>query len=194
MLKFKATNMQDKFSKKARIEGYKARSVYKLQDLDKKYKLIKKNQKILDLGCWPGSWLQYCQNKLGNTGLILGIDKQEILGLDVNFLKKDVMDKDIISEIRKISVDFDLVLSDLAPKTTGTLDSDLSLDLSNRALYIAENVLRYKGNFLVKIFQGKDTNKFIEKLKKKFRFVKSTKPMASKKTSKEIYIICLLKR
>ena len=186
--------MQDKFSKKARIEGYKARSVYKLQDLDKKYKLIKKNLKILDLGCWPGSWLQYCQNKLGNTGLILGIDKQEILGLDVNFLKKDVMDKDIISEIRKISVDFDLVLSDLAPKTTGTLDSDLSLDLSNRALYIAENVLRYKGNFLVKIFQGKDTNKFIEKLKKKFRFVKSTKPMASKKTSKEIYIICLLKR
>ena len=146
------------------------------------------------MGCWPGSWLQYCQNKLGNTGLILGIDKQEILGLDVNFLKKDVMDKDIISEIRKISVDFDLVLSDLAPKTTGTLDSDLSLDLSNRALYIAENVLRYKGNFLVKIFQGKDTNKFIEKLKKKFRFVKSTKPMASKKTSKEIYIICLLKR
>src|SRR3989344_1968516 len=136
--------MKDKFTIKAQKQGYKARSVFKLEDLNRKYKLIKKNQQILDLGCWPGSWSQYCKRILGNTGLIL---------------------------------------SDLAPKTTGIQDSEYSMDLAKQAFYVSSKLLRVNGNFVVKVFQGKDLNKFIDKLKSKFRFVKSTKPLASKKTS-----------
>ncbi|HLC74217.1 MAG TPA: RlmE family RNA methyltransferase [Candidatus Nanoarchaeia archaeon] len=186
--------MIDKFTKKAFQQGFKARSVFKLEDLNRKYKLIKKNQRILDLGCWPGSWSQFCKRILGNTGLILGVDTKEIRDIDIIFIKKNVMDKDIIQEISKVSDKFDLVLSDLAPKTTGIQDSEYSMDLAKQAFYVSSKLLKSNGNFIVKVFQGKDLNKFIDKLKSKFRFVKSTKPLASKKTSKEIYIICLGKR
>ncbi|MBS3150087.1 RlmE family RNA methyltransferase [Candidatus Woesearchaeota archaeon] len=186
--------MKDKFTIKAQKQGYKARSVFKLEDLNRKYKLIKKNQKILDLGCWPGSWSQYCKEILENTGLIIGIDIKEIDNLDIIFIKKDVYDKDIIKAIKEKSEVFDLILSDIAPKTTGTQDSEASIELAERSLYIALKVLKYNGNFIVKVFQGKDLNNYIDKLKKHFRFVKATKPMASKKTSKEIYIVCLSKR
>lgn len=186
--------MIDKFTIKAKKQGFKARSIFKLEDLNKKYKLIKKNQKILDLGCWPGSWSQYCKKILENSGLIVGIDTKEINNLDIIFIKKDIFDKDIIKTIKQKCKEFDLVLSDLAPKTTGIQDSEASIELAERALYITSKVLRYNGNFIVKVFQGKDLNNYINKLKKQFRFVKSTKPLASKKTSKEIYIICLGKR
>ena len=186
--------MIDKFTRKAYKEGYKARSVFKLDDINKKYKLIRKNQKILDLGCWPGSWLQYCKKNLQNTGLIVGIDTKEIKDIDIDFIKKDVFDSDIIETIKMKSSKFDLILSDLAPKTTGFQDSEQSIELAERALFIAEKLLKFNGNFVVKVFQGKDLNKFIDRLKKRFRFVKSNKPLASKKTSKEIYIVCIAKR
>lgn len=186
--------MKDKFTKRAQKQGFKARSVFKLEDINQKYKLIKKNQRILDIGCWPGSWSQYCKKILDNTGLIVGVDLKEVSNLDIIFIKKDIFDKDIIDVIKEKSNIFDLVLSDIAPKTTGIQDSEASLELSERALYIALRVLKYNGNFLVKIFQGKDLNNYISKLKHHFRFVKATKPVASKKTSKEIYIVCLGKR
>lgn len=186
--------MRDKFTIKAQKQGFKARSVFKLEDINRKYELIKKNQKILDLGCWPGSWSQYCRIILDNTGFILGIDIKEVNNLDIVFIKKDVFDKDIVSIIKEKSEKFDLVLSDIAPKTTGIQDSESSVELAERSLYITLRVLKHNGNFLVKVFQGKDLNNYINKLKKHFRFVKATKPMASKKTSKEIYMICLGKR
>jgi 23S rRNA (uridine2552-2'-O)-methyltransferase len=181
--------MKDSFYKKAKKEGYRARSIYKLFELNKKYNLIKKSDNVLDIGAAPGSWLQACCNL---AKFVLGIDIQEIKTLkvsNVKTLKLDINDKDILN---KIEGKFNVVISDVAPKTSGIIDidQDKSLQLSKRAFFIAKNKLVKNGNFLCKIFQSQDVNNFINELRKYFKFVKTSKPIASRKHSKEIYIIC----
>ncbi len=177
---------QDKWSRKARKEGFVARSSYKLLQLNKKYKLIKARDKVLDLGCSPGSWSQVCL-KL-NAGRVTGVDIKEVKvkAENFNFILQDIYELDV-NKIGK----FDVVLSDLAPNTSGikSLDVEKSIELSEKALDIAKNVLKLKGNFLVKVFQGKGFEEFLRKVKKHFEFCKSTKPVASKSKSKEIYIV-----
>jgi len=181
--------MIDSFYNKAKKEGYRARSVYKLFELNKKYNLIKNSDKVLDIGAAPGSWLQACSN-LAN--FVLGVDIQEIKTLKANnvkTLKLDINNKDILD---KIEGKFNVVISDVAPKTSGIrdIDQDKSLQLSKRAFFIAKNNLFENGNFLCKIFQSAEVDKFINELRKYFKFVKTSKPVASRKHSKEIYIIC----
>lgn len=181
--------MIDSFYNKAKREGYRARSVYKLFALNKKYQLIRRNDRVLDIGAAPGSWLQAC-SKLAN--FVLGVDIQEIKNLKTNnvkTLKLDINDKDIL---KKIEGRFNVVISDVAPRTSGIrdIDQDKSLQLSKRAFFIAKNKLIENGNFLCKIFQSAEVDKFINELRKYFKFVKTSKPIASRKHSKEIYIIC----
>lgn len=181
--------MKDSFYNKAKREGYRARSIYKLFELNKKYELIKKSDRVLDIGAAPGSWLQACSNL---AKFVLGVDIQEIKNLranNVKTLKLDINDKDILE---KIEGKFDVVISDVAPKTSGIIDidQDKSLQLSKRAFFIAKNKLIENGNFLCKIFQSADVDKFIQELRKYFKFIKMSKPIASRKHSKEIYIIC----
>lgn len=178
---------RDKWSKKAKKEGYLARSSYKLLQLNKKYRLIKKGDRVLDLGCSPGSWSQVCL-QLG-VDRVTGVDIKEakVKAENFNFILQDIYDLDV----EKIG-EFDVVLSDLAPSTSGIKDLDVeeSIDLSNRAFEIAKNVLKPKGNFLVKVFQGKGFDELLKNIKKSFEFCKSSKPVASKSKSKEIYIVC----
>ncbi len=183
---------KDHYFKKAKQEGYRARSAYKLFDINKKYNLIKRSDRILDLGCSPGSWLQVAKKLTGEKGLVLGIDILSIKEIkDIKFIQSDIFDKDLITKIKQISNEFDIVLSDMAPKTSGIkkIDHAKSIDLNKRALEIAEEILKSNGKFLCKLFQGEDFPDFLIKLRNKFEFVKSSKPDSSRKESKEIYII-----
>jgi len=182
--------MKDSFTLKSRQEGYLARSVYKLIFLNKKYRIIHKNNKVLDLGCFPGSWLQII-NQLKAYGY--GMDKKQIENVPCEkFILGDVNNEKTIIKIESLGK-FDVVLSDLAPNTSGNreLDQARSFELCNKALEIAKKVLKRKGNFVCKIFQGKNFNEFLNEVKKYFFFVKSVKPEASKKESKEMYVVAL---
>ena len=183
-------NRKDFYFKKAKEEGYRARSAYKLFELNKKYNLIKRNDRVLDLGCNPGSWLQ-AASKISN-GLVVGVDILPVKEIkNVNFIQANVTDKKTIDMIKSISNEFDVILSDMAPKTSGIkeLDHNKSIYLSEKALEIAENLLVNNGNFLCKVFQGEFFKEFLDNIKKKFEFVKSSKPESSRRESKEIYII-----
>ena len=174
--------MKDKFAKRAKIEGYNARSVYKLRWLDDHYRLIKKGYSVLDLGSYPGSWLQYC---LEITKHVVGVDLKEVKIKNTVFFKKNVKDLNLETK-------FDVILSDLSPKTTGIfkLDQENSIDLANEAFKIVKKNLENNGNFVCKVFNSELVEKFVKKLKKSFKLVKVTKPVGSKKRSKEIFIVC----
>ena len=182
--------IRDKLTVKAKKNNYRARSVYKLFELNKKYNIIKKNDKVLDLGCYPGSWLQAVKT-FGASAI--GVDKKEIAPIeDVKFILGNIYDEKTIKEIIRFG-DYDVVISDLAPSTTGIIDVDQekSFILTKRALEIAREVLKENGNFLCKVFQSERINELVNEMKKQFRFVKVNKPSASKKRSKEVYIVAL---
>ena len=181
--------MKDKITMKAKSEGYRARSVYKLFSINRKYSVMKENDTILDLGCWPGSWLQVCKEL--KCKKIIGVDAKKIVPIrDVEFVNKDVFSEDLIIKLKKYGK-FDVVLSDLAPNTSGKseIDNFKSFQLSEKAFLIACDVLKMRGNFVVKIFQSEDSNELLSDIRKKFSFVKVFKPENSKKRSKETYII-----
>ena len=179
-------NRKDFYFKKAKSQGYVARSAYKLLEINKKYNLIDKDSRVLDLGSSPGSWVQAC----------LKLKVKEVIGIDLTetkitsshfiFLKEDISKVDT-KNLKK----FDVVLSDLAPSTSGNkeLDSDRSIELSNKAFKIAKKVLKPGGNFLVKVFQGEEFEPLLKKIKTDFSFCKSYKPKSTRKNSKEIYIV-----
>lgn len=179
--------MKDKFTIRAELEGYRARSVYKLIFLNKKYNLIKRGCNVLDLGAWPGSWMQVCSSL---EARVTGVDVRQIQSIPgCKFILGDIYELRTLEKIRECGK-YDLVLSDLAPKTTGINDQELSLDLSYRAFEIAKEVLKRNGNFVCKVFQGPNYNEFLKELRRDFDFVKSVKPEASKKSSIEMYIVC----
>ena len=188
-------NWSDDYSQRAKEEDYPARSVYKLKEIQKKYRLIKKGDRILDLGCAPGSWSLYAAKLIGKQGKVLGLDLQEVIHkmpLHVETLVMDVLEidwewldeQDLINE-------FDVILSDMAPSTTGTkmLDATRSFQLCQAALNITEFALKPGGSFVCKIFQGEDFNEFLESVKERFRNHRIFKPHSSRKESREIYVL-----
>lgn len=181
---------KDFYTRKAKQEGYLARSAYKLKQINKRYSLLKKGDCALDLGCFPGGWIQASLESIGGQGYVIGIDLKDtaIKSKNFKFCKMDAFD----NKIFEISNNFDVVLSDLAPRTTGVkeLDRFRSFELAFRALEIAKKKLNMHGNLLVKIFQGKQFIDFLNECKKHFSFVKCDKPPASKRKSVEMYVIC----
>ena len=169
----------DKKTIRSKKEGYRARSVFKLMELNSKYRLIKKGNSVFDIGCWPGSWLQYCAN-LGCK--VSGIDLKEVEGFET--IKGDIMKVEIEGS-------YDVVLSDVAPKTTGiiSLDQENSLELSSRSFEIAYGVLKKDGNFLCKVFNGESVKELVSRIKKRFRIVKLVRADNSRRRSKEVYIV-----
>lgn len=178
---------------KAKRQGFLARSVYKLEELDKKYQLFKAGQHVLDLGASPGSWTQYALERIGGAGFVLGVDqnpiqvpkepRMTILQMDALEIKaKELKDKYGV---------FDVVLSDLAPKTTGVRDLDhfRSKELCNQAFKIACAILKRKGSFVCKMYQGEKSPSFEKELKSHFAFVKIQKPHSSRSHSREIFFI-----
>jgi len=174
----------------AKKDGYPARSVYKLKEIDEKYKIFKKGDRVLDLGCSPGSWLLYISQKVGKQGKVIGIDLEEIKipqKANIVFIKKSVFDLKESSFKDK----FEAVVSDLSPKTSGVefLDAAKSLELAERSFEIAKSVLLPYGNFVCKLFENESSNEFFKKVENCFDFAKRFRPKAVIKKSKEFYII-----
>jgi 23S rRNA (uridine2552-2'-O)-methyltransferase len=184
-------NPQDKYFKKAQAEGYRARSVYKLIELNEKFRFLKKQQTILDLGCAPGSWLQYLAKNTSNT--VIGVDLKEIEPIfGTQSFVGDVFSSNLTSLCQlKQTPQFDVILSDMAPKTTGIFDVDqyASVELNLQALEISKKHLKSKGWAVFKIFRGADFNDFWLAAKKFFPKMKTFKPNACRKSSKEIYCV-----
>ena len=184
---------RDKYVRQSKLEGYRSRAVYKLKELDEKFKIVKNNLSILDIGSAPGSWTQYLSEK-SKGSKIMSIDLKEVDKIkDVYHVVGDFLD----NENQKIIKDYfpkkiDLVVSDMAVNTTGNknLDSIQTGELSLTAMHFAIGMLRPKGIFLSKIFMGSTFNEIVENAKKNFKESKIFKPPSSRKDSKESFIIC----
>lgn len=193
----KKQRWKDHYSEQARKEHYPARSVYKLKEAQKKFRFIKKGDRVLDLGCAPGSWLLYAAELTGKQGRVLGIDVKSLtcqIPPQAETLTADVLTIDRAwIEQQKLLNYFDVVLSDMAPATTGNkmLDATRSHQLCRAALNIAEIALKPGGSFICKIFQGEEFKEFSESVKSRFRNHRIFKPQSSRRESKEIFIVGL---
>ncbi len=185
--------VQDHYFKKAKKQGFPARSVYKLEEAQKKYQFLKPGQTVLDLGAYPGSWSKYAAGVAGPKGLIVAVDIQGpgVMADNIRLLQRDVYDLKL-SKLRVISPYFDVVLSDMAPKTTGRKDVDRfrSIALAERALVLAKELLKTGGTFFCKVFQGEDFPSFRDNCKKSFRSVRVVKPKSSRPESVELFLLC----
>ena len=189
---------QDHYFRRDKKEGFIARSVYKLEEVDRRVRLLRPGQRVLDLGCHPGSWLLYRARAVGKRGLVIGIDTRTIsieLPPHVHFIQADVLEL-LPADLYHISEKFDVVLSDLAPATTGirAVDSSRSFVLFGRALILAEDLLPPGGHFLGKIFQGPGFDDIVQELRSKFSKVKGIKPRATRAQSKELYLVAMGKK
>ena len=183
----------DRFHQKAKKQGFLARAVFKLEELDTQFKLFKPGQRVLDLGCAPGSWLQYARSKVGDKGILVGLDRGPLRG-DVagsRIVVGDVMKIDVKDLLGSELTAFDVVLSDMAPDTSGvrSLDQARSEALFERALEIAILVLAPGGNFVGKLFQGPDFKKLTESVRARFDTAKTAKPASSRQISIEQYVV-----
>ena len=184
---------KDIYFKQSKLQGYRSRSAFKLIEMDKKFKFLKNNLSLLDLGSFPGGWCQVVRKKI-NNGKILAVDIKSMEKIsDVDFIQGDFQEDEII---KKIIIYFDnkanVVLSDMAINTTGNkaLDSYRTGELCLNAMNLAKKILIEDGIFLSKIFMGSIYKEIDEKAKKYFKKVVKYKPLSSKPESKEIYIFC----
>jgi len=189
--------VQDYYFKKAKKESYPARSVYKLEEAQKKYRFLKTGNTVLDLGCQPGSWAIYAAKTVGPEGLVAGVDLQEgkrisiANAADIIWLCDDIMDADIVEKIQKIRGSFRVILSDMAPRTSGNkwVDQQQSLNLARRVLELTGALLESGGNLYVKVFEGEDFKEFADSVRKNFKTVKIFKPKSSRSESREVFIL-----
>ena len=193
-----AFNPQDYYFKKAKTQNYAARSIFKLQEIDERFKILKPSYQILDLGAAPGSWSQYASEKVGKNGRILGIDLQPIKLTLPNavFVCADLRDLNLDETIQAngIRLPVDVILSDMAPKTTGVrvTDQTRSLELCELALKTAEKYLKVRGYFICKLFHSEEFEGFRNTLRAQFGRVEMLKPKSTRKESKEIFFIATL--
>lgn len=192
----KAYRPNDSWAQRAREAGYRSRSVYKLQELDQKYGLLKPGMWVLDLGAAPGSWLQYASAKIGKSGLVLGVDLEPI-GLEKeNVIAKvgDITNRDWLDkEIRSLGWQkADLILSDVMANTSGIkeLDSAQSLELDRAVFAIAQRWLKPGGFLVMKVFESEDLPAFLVTLKKHFSQVEKERVQATRSRSREVYLVC----
>jgi len=184
---------EDAYYHRAKKEGYVARSVYKLQEIDRRYKLFRRGQKVLDLGCHPGSWLQFAAQKVGPGGLVVGVDLQPPrfeLPRQARFVQGDLLSLEP-EALKEFAPAYDLALSDAAPKTTGVKGSDVirSLELTSAAVELGLALLKPGGALVAKVFYGKDVDQLIHRVKRAFKMGKAYKPQVTTAGSKEIYLL-----
>lgn len=189
---------RDRFYKRAKEEGYRSRSAYKLMQIEDRFKLINTGDVVIDLGAAPGGWSQVAKTWVGDNGVVISVDLQHIEKIEhVVIIKSDITDAEATIKAIKGTNSLkgrdtvDVVISDVAPNLSGNRDYDQfrSLELSKSALNIASALLRAEGNFVTKIFQGDYYNQFYKAVKDRFRNTKAYSPGASRKRSAEVYVI-----
>ena len=184
---------RDAYVKQSKVDGYRARSAYKLIEIDEKFKIFKGGMSVIDIGAAPGSWSQYAF-KVAKSGRLISIDLKalEPIGKTIQ-IQGDFTDEEIQNEIKKhISTKVDVVMSDMAVNTTGikNIDSIQTGELCIEAMFFAKNILKGNGFFVSKIFLGGTFNEIVAQGKKYFKEVRVFKPKSSRKDSKESFIIC----
>jgi len=184
---------RDTYVKQSKVDGYRARSAYKLIEIDDKFKIFKGGITVIDIGAAPGSWSQYAE-KVTKSGRLISIDlkKMEPIGNTVQ-IQGDFTEESIQDEIKKhTTTKVDVVMSDMAVNTTGikNIDSIQTGELCKAAMFFAKNLLKDNGFFISKIFMGGTFNEIVAEGKKYFKEVKVFKPKSSRKDSKESFIIC----
>ncbi len=182
---------RDHFHRKAKQAGFLARAVYKLEEIDAKFQLFSSGQRVLDLGCAPGSWMQYARSRIGASGHIVGLDRGfrgKVAGARI--VLGDVMNIEVAT-LKGDLPGFDVVLSDMAPDTSGirSLDQARSEALFERALEIAAAVLTPGGTFVAKLFMGPDFKLLVDRVRAQFAIAKTMKPASSRQISIEQYVI-----
>lgn len=186
----------DFYSQKAKKEGYMARSVYKLEEIQNKTRLIKSGDRVLDVGASPGSWTQYCLRLLKGKGAVIAADLKPLGDFrakgELHFIQGDVFSDEVRGSLSELGP-FDVIVSDAAPSTSGNrlMDTRRSYDLVEQILNFALIWLKPGGNFTVKVFQGGDESEIFDRMKSEFRQVKKLKPKAVRKESFEYYLIGL---
>lgn len=187
--------VRDHYYNKAKKENFLARSVYKLEEIDQKYKVLNNHDTVIDMGYYPGSWIQYTSKKIGPDGKLVGIDIQPVNNKltplsNVQLFEKDVNDVRELSELGVESA-FDVVLSDMAPKTTGikSVDQARSLQLVEMVFYLLPRFLKKNGHVVIKVFDGHDAQVFLKEQKKLFNQFHYLKPKSTRSVSKEFFVI-----
>lgn len=184
--------LHDRFFKQAKAEGYLARSAYKLIEINERRKLIAPGNAVLDLGCAPGSWLQVVTPIIGPKGIAVGIDLQQVTGAfpgNVRTIVADVFKVDPKTLLELSGRPFDVVLSDMAPSTSGHGDDLISARLCRRVLEVLPPVLRPGGSLAMKVLEGSEYPALLRETAALFREVKGLKPEATRDVSREIYIV-----
>ncbi len=184
---------RDIYVRKSKVDGYRARSAYKLIEIDEKFKIFKGGICVVDIGAAPGSWSQYV-SKIVKSGKIISIDLKEMEKINNTIqIKGDFTEKDTQNHIKSyLNKKADVVMSDMAVNTTGikNIDSIQTGELCKEAIFFAKEVISEKGFFISKIFMGSSFNEIVALGKKIFKEVKVFKPKSSRKDSKESFIIC----
>ena len=183
------------YYRKAKEEKFRSRASYKLLQAVKKYKFIKPGDVVLDLGAAPGGWTQAARKLVEESGFVLAVDLKQIESFEESNVRTVIGD---VSEPQTVKLilellphSADVVISDVAPNVSGIweLDNARQIDIAEQSLNVAASVLRYGGNFFVKVFQGSSTNRFINEVRRQFSFVKMVKPRASRSKSAELYVL-----
>ena len=186
---------KDHFYRKAKERGLRSRAAFKLEDLDRG--VLKSGGRVVDLGCWPGGWLQVASRRVGQSGTVVGVDvrKPEPMGLaNVRWIQRDVFDPRLVDEIaRVLGAAADVVLSDMAPALSGIRDGDeaRARELVERALAVAEQLLRPGGGFVCKLFMNADYVQLRESIRERFDRITTTRSEATRKGSAELYVVAL---
>ena len=191
--KWLSRHLNDIYYQEAKIKGYRSRSAFKLLQINKKFNLFFKGANVLDLGAAPGGWCQVAKELTSPKGLVFGIDKLEINKINgIDFFQGDISDEAVKDKITDLDVGkFDVVLSDMAPNTTGhnTTDHIRIINLVEIAIEIADQYLKKNGFFVCKVFQGGAQGKLLEFMKLYIKEIKYFKPDASRIESPETYLI-----
>lgn len=187
-------HFSDEYVKKAQQMGLRSRAVFKLEEIDKKDKLLGPNQVVVDLGAAPGGWSEYAIKKVTGKGRVIALDLLDIEPINgVDFIKGDFSDDAVFERLQQLMDNrpIDIVLSDIAPNMSGSkaIDQPKSMYLAELALDFAKNGLSNKGVFLIKLFQGEGFDQFVTDAKKAFLSVVIRKPKASRARSREVYLL-----
>ena len=184
---------RDIFVRQSKVDGYRARSAYKLIEINEKFKIFKAGMSVIDIGAAPGSWSQFASKSIKN-GKLISIDLKKMDPIQNSIqIKGDFTDQKIQNEIKSyFTKGFDVVMSDMAVNTTGikNIDSIQTVELCKEAMIFSKEVVHEKGFFISKIFMGSTFNEIVALGKKIFKEVKVFKPKSSRKDSKESFIIC----
>lgn len=186
---------KDALYRKAKDEGYRSRAAYKLIEIDDRHKILRAGASVLDLGAWPGGWLQVASNRVGVNGVVVGVDLVKIEDLSssvVRLIQGDASSPEVLAEAREFSPgEFDVVLSDMSPKFSGIKEADRAraIGVAELALFVSEQMLRMGGCLVVKVFKSEESAKFYNQLRRSFDKVSRSELDATRKTSNEFYLI-----